>query len=203
MLLQNAGEQGVARLFSKYQDRLRQMVAVRLDQRLIGRVDPDDVLQEAYIEMARRKDDYLADPVVSFFVWARRITWQVLLTVHRRHFSQKRHPRQETALHGVYCNNTSSFAMVQQIVAKLASPSQVAMRAERATALMEAIDELGEFDREIVLLRHFENLTNTEAANVLGLSKTASSNRYTRALKRLRDRLVKHDARDTCRSTEA
>ena len=67
-------------------------------------------------------------------------------------------------------------------------------------------DELGEFDREIVLLRHFENLTNTEAANMLGLSKTASSNRYTRALKRLRDRLtkrVKHDARDTGRSTEA
>ena len=91
-------EAAVAEYFSEFQSRLERMVEFRLDQRLRGRVDPADVLQEAYIEIARRIDDYISAPTVAFYVWVRQITWQTLVSVHRRHLGQKRHPNQEVRL---------------------------------------------------------------------------------------------------------
>lgn len=184
--LSQQGESAVAELFSQYRDRLEGMVDFRLDRRLIGRIDPADVLQEAYIEVSRRIGDYLAHPTVSFFVWVRQITWQTLLMVHRRHLGQKRNARQDVSLHVRGNGMATSLSLAQQLVAELTSPSQAAMREERLSVLREAIDGMDEIDREILALRHFEQLSNAEVAEILELKKTAASNRYIRALKRLK-----------------
>jgi RNA polymerase sigma-70 factor, ECF subfamily len=185
-LLNEKGNLAVAELFSQYRPRLERMVGFRLDQRLYGRIDPSDVLQEAYIEVARRIDDYLASPDVSFFVWVRQITWQTLLTNHRRHLGKKRHAGQDVPLAHRCNTNATSVSLARQLVSQLTSPSQAVAREEGFGRLRDAIDGMDETDREILALRHFELLTNTEAAEVLQLKKTAASNRYIRALKRLK-----------------
>lgn len=189
--LSQRGEQAVAELFLKCADRLERMIDFRLDSRLYGRVDSSDVLQEAYIEIARRIDDYLAAPNVSFFVWARQITWQKLADVQRQHFRQKRNAGQEVALHSRRNGSSTSASVARKLVAQLTSPSQAAMRAEQITVLQEAVDSMDKIDREVLALRHFELLSNVEMAEVLGLSNTAASNRYVRALKRLKQILTK------------
>ncbi len=189
-VVRRGDEEALADLFSQYRHRLEQMVRFRLDQRLRGRVDPADVLQEAYIEVARRIDDYVADPTVSFYVWIRQITWQTLLTTHRRHLGQKRDAGQEVLLDRHY-GEQSSAHLVQHLAAGLTSPSQAAIRDESLSLLRNAIDTMDTVDREILLLRHFEQLTNAKVAEVLQLSPTAASNRYVRALKRLRTMLAR------------
>ena len=184
--LKDGGQPAVAELYSRYRDRLERMINFRLDRRLYGRVDPADVLQEAYIEVARRISDYLDAPQVSFFVWARQITWQTLLTVHRRHFGQKRDPGQEVPIHRQPTNATS-FSIARQLVGQLTTPSQAAMREEQFGQLRQAIEQMNETDQEILALRHFEQLTNSEVAEILNLKETTASNRYVRALKRLRE----------------
>lgn len=189
--LKSGGDQAVAELFSHYEDRLRKMVNYRLDRRLYGRVDAADVLQEAYLEAARRLGDYLDRATVPFFVWLRQITSQVLIDTHRRHLAKMRSANQEVRIHrGAYLQ-ASSISLAAQLVGNLTSPSRVAMREELLEQLREALDGMDELDREVLALRHFEELTNNEVAEVLGLQKAAASNRYVRALKRLRGILEK------------
>jgi len=183
------GEQALADRFSFYRERLERMVEYRLDRRLLGRIDSADILQDAYLEIARRIGEYLANPAVSFFVWARQITWQTLLAAHRRHLGQKRHAGRDVSLLQGGTAATSSFPLADRLVARLTSPSHVVMRAERMARLHEVIERMDDIDREILLLRHFEQLNNSEAAEILGLKKTAASNRYVRALRRLKDTL--------------
>lgn len=186
--LEKGGEQAVAELFSKYRDRFERMVAFRLDRRLYGRIDADDVLQEAYLEISRRIGDYLKDPYTSFFVWARQITWQTLLMAHRRHLgSQKRNAGLEVALHRRGAGDATSMSLAAHLVAHLTSPSQAAIREERYSQLREALQKMDEIDREVLALRHFEHLGNNEVAEVLGIQPKAASNRYVRALKRLQE----------------
>jgi RNA polymerase sigma-70 factor (ECF subfamily) len=188
-VLRSGGEQSLADLFSKHRGRLERIVGLRLDPRLLGRVDPADVVQEAYIEVARRMDDFLAAPSVAFFVWLRQITWQTLLNVHRRHLGQKRNAGQDISLHGLHQDQSATSPLVQQLAGSLTSPSQAAMRNERMALLQQAIASMDRLDREILALRHFEQLSNIEVAQILGIKKTAASNRYVRALKRLRQYL--------------
>ena len=184
--LRAGGDEAVAALFSQYEDRLRKMVNYRLDRRLYGRVDAGDVLQEAYLEAARRLGDFLKRPTVPFFVWLRQITSQVLIDNHRRHLAKMRNANQEVRIHrGAYVQ-ASSLSLAAQLVGNLTSPSRVAMREELLEQLREALDGMDELDREVLALRHFEELTNNEVAEVLGLQKAAASNRYVRALKRLK-----------------
>ncbi|MBM4093754.1 MAG: sigma-70 family RNA polymerase sigma factor [Planctomycetes bacterium] len=190
VLLRSDGSDGLAELFSAYYGQLKRMVDVRLDPRLRGRVDSADVLQESYIEITRRIDDYLAAPDVSLFVWFRQITWQTLLTVHRRHLGQKRDAGREVSLHQPVGPHSASPGLSQQLVGSVTSPSQVAIRHERWTMLRQAIDSMEPLDREVLMLRHFEQLGNTEVAEVLQVTTTAASNRYVRALKRLKEMLV-------------
>ena len=185
-LLRKDGEAGLAKIFVRYHDRLTRMVAFRLDPRLVGRVDPEDVLQEAYLEAARRLHHILADPGVPLFVRIRRITWQTLLTVHRRHLGQKRNAGAEVAFVGEVRGPDGSHGLTERLAGHWTSPSQAAMRDERWSILREVIAKMDEMDREVLTLRHFEQLNNVEVADVLGLSKTAASNRYVRALRRLK-----------------
>ncbi len=181
-----AGAPEVGRLFMDHWDRLHRMVEMRLDRRLHGRIDPSDVLQEAYIEVARSLPDYLKNPEIPIFLWLRYITGVRLKAVHRRHLGTKlRDAGREVRLGSLRMPQASSVSLAAQFLGRLTSPSQAAARAEVQLRVQVALDELSPLDREVLSLRHFEQLSNSEVAQVLEIGETAASNRYVRALKRL------------------
>ncbi len=178
-------------LFVKNRDRLRRMVRLRLDRRLLGRVDPSDVLQEAYVEIVQRAAEHLANPTMTPFLWLRFLTAQQLLVTHRRHLGTKlRDAGREISLHRGSLPHATSDSLANQLLGRLTSASRAAIRAELQTRLQVALNGMDPLDREVLALRHFEELSNAETAEVLGLQKSAASNRYIRALKRLREILA-------------
>src|SRR5690242_10158075 len=178
----------LAELFAHHRGRLRQMVRLRLDRRLQGRVDPSDVLQDAFLDVARRAPEYVADPRLPFFLWLRLLTGQRLLMVHRRHLgAQMRDAGQEVSLYRGPLPQASSASLAAHLLGRLTTPSQAAVRAEMQLRLQEALNQMDPLDREVLALRHFEELSNSETAAVLGLQKAAASNRYVRALRRLKE----------------
>ena len=183
-LLTSGDSDKVAQVFSVYEEKLQRMIRFRLDRRLYGRVDTADVLQDVWIEASRRISDYTSNPAVPFFVWLRQIAWQIIIDLHRRHLgAQKRNISQEVSLARP---GGTSISIAALLVGDLTSPSQVVIRQERLDKLREALESMDEIDREVLALRHFEELSNNEVAEVLGLQKTAASNRYVRALQRLK-----------------
>ncbi len=186
-----AGDAGArGELFDRCRDRLRRMVRLRMDRRLQGRIDPSDVLQDAYLDYARRFAEWAARPTLPFFLWLRLLTGQKLVDLHRRHLgAQMRDAGQEVSLYRGALPQASSASLAAQLLGRLTSASQAAVRAETQVRVQEALNGMEPIDREILTLRHFEMLSNEEAAEVLGLRKSAASNRYIRALKRLKDAL--------------
>ena len=185
-------EAALAALWQRHHARLRQMVRLRLDRRLQGRVDPSDVLQEAYLDLAARLPDYARDRPMPTYLWLRLVTGQRLAQVHRQHLgAAMRDAGREVSLYRGALPAASSASLAAQLLGRLTSASQAAVRAERQVQLQEVLNGMDPLDREILALRHFEGLTNGESAEVLGLSKTAANNRYIRALGRLRD-LLEH-----------
>jgi len=181
-------QQALAELFGKYRSRLRQMVRLRLDHRLQGRVDPSDVLQEAYLDVSGRAAEYFAQPRIPFFLWLRLLTGQRLVALHRQHLgAQMRSAGMEVSLYRGALPQASSACLAAQLLGKMTSPSLAAIRAEMQIRLQEALNGMDPMDREVLALRHFEELSNSETAAVLGLSKSAASNRYIRALQRLKE----------------
>ena len=181
----------VNELFTRYRERLHTMVRLRLNRRLQGRVDASDVLQEAFLEISKGLADYLRAPTMPFFLWLRYITGQRLIVMHRRHLgAQMRDAEQEVSLYRGSLPEASSISLAQQLLGRFTSASNAAVRAELQVKVQEALNSMDPIDREVLALRHFELLSNTETAQVLGLSKTAASNRYIRALGRLRDILA-------------
>ncbi len=184
-------QQALGMLFDCYRDRLRHMVGLRLDRRLQGRVDPSDVLQDAFLDAARRAPEYAADPRMPFFLWLRFLTGQRLLILHRQHLGTRiRDAGQEVTLYAGALPQASSVSLAAALLGRLTTPSQAAMRAEVQLRLQEALNRMDAIDREILTLRHFEELSNNETAACLGIGKAAASNRYMRALKRLKDVLM-------------
>jgi len=178
--------------YSQYRDRLWRIVNFRLDRRLLGRVDADDILQEAYLDAATRIEHYLNDPATSFFIWLRTVVGQTLIDVHRRHLgAQKRDVRREAKAKRRVFSASTSFQIADVLLGDLSSPSQAALKAELAAQLHEALESMNEIDREILVLRHFEELSNLEAAEVLEIESKTASMRYFRALTRLRSILVR------------
>lgn len=184
-MLKSGDADAIAEVFSRHRDKLQRMVRFRLDRRLYGRVDTADVLQDVWLETSRRIEDYTSNPAVPFFVWVRQLAYQIIIDLHRRHLgAQKRNISQEVSIAKSNCDTSVSIAA--QLAGNLTSPSNVAMRGERLARLREALDGMDEVDREVLALRHFEELGNNEVAEILGIQKTAASNRYVRALKRLK-----------------
>jgi RNA polymerase sigma-70 factor (ECF subfamily) len=181
----------LAELFAHYRDRLRRMVRLRLDRRLYGRLDPSDVLQEAYLDLARRFPEYARDPAVPFYLWLRALTGQRLIDLHRHHLGAKmRDAGLEVSLYRGALPQASSVSLAQQLLGRLTSPSRAAIRAETQICVQEALNSMDPLDREVLTLRHFEMLSNDETAQVLGISKKAASKRFVRALERIQDILV-------------
>jgi RNA polymerase sigma-70 factor (ECF subfamily) len=171
-----------------YRVRLRRMVSMRLSRRLRGRVDPSDVVQECYIEAARRLHEYAAGPSVPLYVWLRALAGQRLVAEYRRHLGAQARDagREFTLYHGAVPGATSA-ALAARLLGRATTPSGAAIRAERRVRLQEALNRMVPIDREVLALRHFEQMSNGEAAAALGLDKSAASKRYARALLRLKD----------------
>jgi RNA polymerase sigma-70 factor (ECF subfamily) len=177
-------------LFEQHRERLKKMIRMRLNRRLQGRVDDSDVLQDAYLEAYRRLPEYLADPQAPFFLWLRKITGQKLIDVHRRHLGARaRDARLEVCLQRGRLPMASSVSIAGQLLGRLTSPTEAAVRAEKRLLLQEALGRMEEIDREILSLRHHEDLSNQEAAEELGIDTSAASKRFIRALQRLQKML--------------
>jgi len=186
-LARDVGEERstLAEKFSACRERLERMVAFRLDPRIRGRLDPADILQEAYLVIARRFDDYLRSPDVSFYVWVRQQTYQVMIDQQRRQFRDGRNPAREISRVEGDRSQATSVSIARRLLSPTATPSQLVARAEETHKILAALDSMNEFDREVLALRHFEQLTNREVAETLGIGVTAASNRYIRAAARL------------------
>lgn len=184
--LANDRQEAFARLFEQARQRLRRIASFRLDYRLRGRVSESDILQETYVRAAQRIDRWMAQPDFPFFVWLRLELQQKMAEVHRRHLAaDKRDVRRERMIHHARTGQTS-IALAAHLVGQMTSASRLLERAEMIETLERALGEINEMDREIIALRHFEELSNLETAGILDIAPAAASKRYLRALKRMR-----------------
>jgi len=184
-LLVQGGQKALADLLAIHQEKLERIVAFRIAPFLRSRVDPADVLQEAYFEISRRIDEYINGSPVSFFVWIRQRTIQTLIDIHRNHTREKRDPLREMTFGSSSYGHTTSISIAQLLLADITSPSQAAVREEETQQLQSALESMNETDREVIAMRHFEHLNNQQVAEVLEISPTAASNRYVRAAAKL------------------
>jgi RNA polymerase sigma-70 factor, ECF subfamily len=186
----NGDRQALGLLMARHRDRLRRMVALRMDRRLQGRIDPSDVIQEAFLEASSRLAEYARNPSMPFFLWLRFLAGQKLVTLHRHHLGVRmRNVDQQVPLFHGSMPEPSSAAMAARLVAHDLRPSQAAIRAEMKVRVQEALDGMRPMDREVLALRHFEQLSRAEIAQVLDVSEAAAGKRYIRALERLREAL--------------
>ena len=185
------GDRGVlGDLFGLHRQRIWRMIRFRMDRRLAARIDPDDVLQEAFLAARTRIDNFLAEPRGSFFVWLRMIALQTLFDQHRHHIgAEMRNAARDVRIDQPDSSNTS-LCLAAQLAGTLTSPSQAAAGLEMMQQLEQAIASMAALDQEIIAMRHFEDLTNVESAEALGISPTAASNRYVRAIGRLKEILT-------------
>lgn len=179
--------QALVAAFDQYRPRLAKTIYFRMDQRLAGRLDPDDILQEAYINAAQRCAHIEGDTESALFVWLRLIVLQTLVDMHRRHLgAQMRDAGREVALHQQSPSQSTCLSMTRYLAASVTSPSLAMRRSEFSERLHHALDRMDPLDREVLALRHFEELTNQEIAESLGIQQKAASIRYVRALRRLK-----------------
>ncbi len=177
----------LAALFAQHRERLRKMIQFRLHPRVARRVDPEDVLQDAYLDALKRIDSYRDQEDPSCLLWLRLVVGQTLVDLHRRHLGAKmRNANQEVPISRLAGPRVHSETMSVQLSGGLTSPSQAAVREEAARLLQGVLAKMDPIDREILVLRHFEELTNAEVSKILDLRPSAASNRYIRALGRLR-----------------
>ena len=174
-----------------FDDRLLRVIRLRLDRRIAQRVDVQDVLQETHMEAVRRLPEYMASPKVPLFIWLRFLAVQRCITLARRHLgAEKRDARRERPVAGAALADSTAAALEQALSAHLTTPSRAAARNEFQSSVRQAVDALEPLDREILCLRHFEELDNSEAAAALGVAPGTASKRYVRALVRLREVLA-------------
>jgi RNA polymerase sigma-70 factor (ECF subfamily) len=180
------------RLLTRHRDRLRKMIACRLDRRLAARIDPSDVVQEVFAEATRKLDRYLHDRPLPFYPWLRELAWEHLATLNRRHVrTQSRSVRREEP-DLLLLPDESAAELAQRLVVSGTSPSQRLMGEELRQRMQRALTNLPERDREVLVLRHLEQLSVAETAQVLGISPGAVKVRNLRALQRLRILLDKN-----------
>lgn len=181
----------LAALFDSYRDRLRRMVDLRIDSRLRSRLDASDILQEAYLDVSRDLAAYLAEPKIRPFLWLRLHVGRRLAIAHRRHLGTRmRDAGLEISLYHQAMPGASSAGLAMMLLGRHTSPSDAAQRAERLVRVRDALNGLEPIDREILALRHFEQLSRSEAAAALGIDPATGAKRYFRALKRLKDVLA-------------
>jgi len=189
--LRGGDAQALAELFSRERERLWRIVQFRLAEPLRGRLEPDDVLQEAFLAANQRLKHYADSPATSPFIWVRMILNQTLVDLHRQHLgAQKRDAAREVSLDGAPYAQATSASVAIQLIGAFTSPSGAAARADVLGLVQTAIEQMDPTDREVLALRHFEELSNSEVAETLGIEQKAASIRYIRALRRLKEILA-------------
>ncbi len=173
-------------LLARHRDRLQRMVSIRLDPRLAARVDPSDVVQETLAEAFRKLPDYVRRRPLPFYPWLRQIAWDKLVELHRRHILAKRRSvrQEERWIDGL--SENSAAELTGRLVDKATSASGKLLRKELQERVRTAFEDLSEHDREVLVLRHLEQLSTKDIAGVLGISEGAVKVRHLRALTRLR-----------------
>lgn len=187
-VLENGDLDAFGQLILHYQKRLERVITFRMDGRLRSRMDATDVLQETFVEATRRIPDFQAcQGKMTFFLWLRFLAVQKLNQLHRHHLGvQARDAAREVGIYQYAHGQMTSVVLAAQLLGKMTSPSRAAIREENRVRLEQSLSELDDIDREILALRHFEQLSNSETARLLELSESASSNRYFRAVRRLK-----------------
>lgn len=175
-----------------FRPRLERMVTVRLDPLLRRRIDPEDVLQDAFLEISRRLAEFRAKRPMPFFLWVRLLTGQKLAEFHRRHVRAAQRTVAREITPGSI-PSASSASLAKAFVDPGRSPAHKAAGREVLARIRSALERLDELDREVLALRYFEGLTNDEAAHVLGLSSSSAKRRHVQALRRLRAELPRAD----------
>jgi RNA polymerase sigma-70 factor (ECF subfamily) len=184
-------EQAAGAVVCTYDDRLRRVIRVRLDRRITRRVDVDDVLQETHMEAVQRLPEFIEQRQVPLLIWLRFLAVQRCITLARRHLvASARDARREQRIGAHDAYDSASVALEHALSANITTPSGAAARNEMQDDVREAVQALEPFDREILCLRHFEELDNGEAASALGIESGTASKRYVRALVRLREVLA-------------
>lgn len=180
----------LADLFERNRSRLRKMVDLRLDRRIRQRVCPSDVLQEAYIDLAKQLPRYVENPKLPFFIWIRWLTGQRLAKIHRFHLdAEKRNAALEVSLYQGRMPQATSYALASKLIGSSTSIGGKLVEAEQLMKLQELLNTLDSDDREVLAMRHFEQLSNSEVALILDVSEPAAGMRYLRALRRLKREL--------------
>ncbi|MDA0659261.1 MAG: sigma-70 family RNA polymerase sigma factor [Planctomycetota bacterium] len=182
-----AGEpEAIDRLLERHREPLRRMIDMRMDAKIQTRIDASDIVQDVMIDASRRLREYLQDPLMPFHLWLRHIARDRIIDAHRRHrVSAKRSVDREQRAAGRVLDH-STVELVAQICDVQLTPAAAATLQELQQQFQAAIAEMDDQDREVVLMRHFEHLSNQDVANSLGLSEPAASMRYLRAMRRLR-----------------
>lgn len=181
------GEQSaLADMFQLYRGRLSRMIALRMDPRVQGRIDVSDVLQEAFIDAAKGLPNYVSEPALPFYLWLRLLTGQRLAKAHRTHLgTARRQIQREVSIAPPVMPDLSTFNLASHLIGKFTSASGNLMRDELRARVQKVLDDMERNDREVLALRHFEEMTNREVASVLEISEAAAKSRYRRALLRI------------------
>ena len=187
----------VERLLTTHREPLRRMIDLRLDPALAARVDASDIVQDVLLEAHRRLNDYLRNPAMPFHLWLRHIAKDHVIDAHRRHrLAQRRSLDREQPIVPAALADHSSYELAGQILDQEPTPASAAIRQELQKRLDSAVAALEDDDRDIILMRHGEQLSNQDVAAALGLSEAAASMRYLRAVRRLRAALLPGAAAD-------
>jgi RNA polymerase sigma-70 factor, ECF subfamily len=183
--------EAVERLLTVHREPLRRMINLRLDPALAARVDASDIVQDVLLEAHRRLSDYLRNPIMPFHLWLRHIAKDHVIDAHRRHrLAQRRSLDRQQPLVPLAMADHSSFELAGQLLDQELTPATAAIQKELQKRLESAIGQLDDNDREIILMRHVEQLSNQDVACALELSEAAASMRYLRAVRRLRETLL-------------
>jgi len=184
--MRGGNEEALGEVFSHYRERLRRIIRFRLDYRIAGRISDSDVLQETYIAAAKRLDHFSNLEEMPPFLWLRLLIGQQLVDLHRQHLQAgMRDVRKEVSIQQSVPSPHTSMAIAAQLVGRATAVSELVSRAEQIERLESTLNEMDPIDREVIALRHFEELSNKEAAKVLEIDSAAASKRYVRAMGRL------------------
>ena len=186
LALAKAGDvDAITALFHEHRARLKRIVEIRLDPRVAARVDASDVLQDTFLDLCNRVDEFTTGDL-PFFLWVRLKLGHRLTDLHRFHLRHRRTVAREVSIHRAVMPAASTASLASQLLGRITSASNALMKTEQAAQLQQVLNSMDEIDREVLVLRHFEDLSNAETAQVLEISQNAASNRYVRALKRLK-----------------
>ena len=186
--IRSGDAQAIEPLLDLHRNRLKKMIGARLNPQLRNRVDESDILQDTLLEASQRIDEYFAKPPMPFFLWLRWLAGQNLKQCHRHHLDvQKRDARR---VFSVFANQDNSLSEIFADQLVHSTPSGAAIRKELIDIVDEVMHQLKPKDREILCMRHIEQLTNQEVAQELEIDPSNASTRYLRALAKLQDRLA-------------